>query len=204
MGVSKRKATASNQEKRKVSTGEEEFSRPQWKDAIEITDLAGPLILLAASHNGGGYKILTCSEDGGLQLRTPSEVGMEMDEHGRLCPVDVTQVLVGQILVPGKVSLKTANRKYLSACPSGKITATRDAVGPTEEWRPKKVEGGFALQDVFDRYLSVDNQERIVISETCDEAGFKEIFMIRCQAGKKTKKAASDESKSEALRLNER
>lgn len=171
---------------------------------MDIADLAGPLILLTASHSSGGYNILTCSDDGGLNLRTPSEVGMEIDEHGRLCPVDVTQVLVGQVLVPGKVSLKTANRKYLSAHPSGKITATRDAVGPTEEWRPRKVEGGFALKDVFDRCLSVDSQDRIVMSETCDEIGLKETFIIRCQAGKNTKKAPSDESKSEALRLNER
>lgn len=161
-----------------------EPSGPQWEDAAKVPDLAGPLMLLASpsdSQRDGHGRLLVCLDDGLLAFKDPADAPTNVDSRGRICPADVRQVVLGQVLVPGRVSLKAANRKYLSAHPSGRVNASRDAVGPTEEWRPSRVAAGFAFQDVFDRYLSADSRDGRVTCEMRDEPGPREIFGVRRQ-----------------------
>lgn len=102
----------------------------------------------------------------------------------KLEPNDVSQVLVGQSLIPGQYTFKTAYGKYLTSDSLGKVLANRDAVGPSEEWIPIKTEAGFALQNVHGKFLSVDRESGRVRADS-ESTGFAETFQIRCHASKK-------------------
>jgi protein FRG1 len=159
-----------------------------WADAESIADLAGPLVLVAVDEEPF---VMVCEEIGNITARKVSELNLSCDTS-LVEPNDVSQVFVGQSLIPGQYSLKSAFGRYLTCDTFGKVTATKEAVGPAEEWRPIKVEGGFAFQNVHDKFLSID---RAVVKVRADmeTVGFNETFLVRCQASRKVRTKKSSE-----------
>lgn len=123
-------------------------------------------------------------------------------------PEQVNQVWIANRIVDSdRFTLKSAQGKYLAYDSQGGVSATREAIGPQEEWIPafRSDLGGFVLQtaaqgdSTLQKYLSVDEiagGEFKVVADS-DSAGFGETFRIRSQARfrsqqSKKQKAAED------------
>lgn len=97
-------------------------------------------------------------------------------------PENVTQVLVGKVILPGFFSLKTAFNRYLSCDSVGNVFATREAIGPTENWKPVLGENGrIAFQNAFHSFLSV-SPGSFTVRADADDIGPNELFTVKCQA----------------------
>jgi len=109
------------------------------------------------------------------------------------------------VIGSNKISLKTATGKFLSCDKIGILSASKEAIGPQEEWEPIKRDDGWALQNVFERFLSVDEVAaggKTEIRGDADSVGFNETFTLRIQARlrKKSKTALVVSSEPKASR----
>ncbi|PJF19396.1 hypothetical protein PSACC_00880 [Paramicrosporidium saccamoebae] len=153
-----------------------------WATAEHVSELNGPLVLIAMDD----VPLVLCCDEGGLVTSKAASELQLSSEATQVEPNDTLQVFVGQSLIPGQYSLKSAFGKYLTSDSVGKVAGNRDAVGPSEEWVPMKVDGGFALQNIHGRYLSVDRESGKVRADS-EVIGFAETFYIRCHASRKKK-----------------
>lgn len=123
--------------------------------------------------------LVACEDTGVVKGRSVREVNLE-NTLGLIEPNDVSQVLVGQSLIQGQYCLKSAFGKYLSCDPFGAVSASKEAVGPTEEWTPIKVDDGFAFKNAFGKFLSVEKDTGKVRADSISIES-NETFHIRCQ-----------------------
>lgn len=114
-------------------------------------------------------------------------------------PTEVSQVWV-TTRVAGATTINfrtgTGEGKFLSCDKHGIVTADREARGPQEEWTPIVLDGGMvALQNVYEKYLSIDEVSggTLALRGDSDEVGFKERFWLKVQS--KYKKEAFEEEK---------
>lgn len=95
------------------------------------------------------------------------------------------------------MNFRTPDGKFLSSDQHGLVSANREARGPQEEWSPVVLEDGMvALQNVYERYLAVDEVAGGGLSLRADSEtiGFQEKFWIKVQYGHK-RKAGEEERK---------
>jgi len=95
------------------------------------------------------------------------------------------------------MNFRTPDGKFLSSDQHGLVAANREARGPQEEWNPIILEDGMvALQNIYDKYLAVDEVAGGALSLRADSdtIGFQEKFWLKVQHGHK-KKAGEEERK---------
>ena len=101
-------------------------------------------------------------------------------------PEDIASVFIGSRIVGStdRISLKTFDEKYLSSDKFGVITAEREAIGPQEEWTPIIKSEGIALQNTYEKFLSVDEiaDGGYNLRADVETIGFCETWKIKCQA----------------------
>lgn len=115
-----------------------------------------------------------------------------------LVPTDVSHVWVSTRVAGSETTnFRTPDGKFLSSDPHGLVSADREARGAQEEWTPIVLEDGMvALQNVYERYLAVDEVAGGALSLRADSEtiGFQEKFWIKVQYGHK-RKAGEEERK---------
>ncbi|KAJ3193382.1 hypothetical protein HK101_004936, partial [Irineochytrium annulatum] len=164
-----------------------------WVDVKVAEDLNGPIMILSPTSeppsalNSTDMNVLTFKP-----LHPSPDSQFEPDHVG--------QVFLATHLPTGKLSLKSAFDKYLSADRFGVVTCTTDAVGPREEWEVVMRDDGCAFQ-AGEKFLC--DEEGVVRCDS-EKIGFRESFRVRCQAqnrasAKKRKAAAG----ADAVRLEE-
>lgn len=151
---------------------------PEWASAKCLDDLMGPFMLVIPE--GAEPLVITCQDNGNLQA---SSVGsLNLSRHmDQIEPNDVKQVFVGQSLIPGQFSIKSASGKYLSSNHVGKVVANKDAVGQTEEWIPLKTDTGFAFKNYQGQYWTFEPSLGTInaLSETVSD---RASFHVQCRA----------------------
>jgi protein FRG1 len=99
-----------------------------------------------------------------------------------------------------KFTLRSYTGKYLSCTKEGELSATRDAIGPEEEFVPVRSElggGRWAWQTCRDKFLGVDEKASgVVVRGDRDDVGFRETWTVRLQRRNKVRvKAGGGEEK---------
>lgn len=125
-------------------------------------------------------QIVTSDEDGVLR-HVPVEGHAPVTSDDFIEPKDVSQVFVIQSLPTGYYSLKNSLGKYLSSDQLGRATASKPAVGPSEEWTVTKSPEGFSLQSSFGKYLSVDMKSGKIRADS-ESVGTAECFSVLYQS----------------------
>jgi protein FRG1 len=121
-----------------------------WVDAESLDDIStGPLFITFASSP----PIAVASDPIGKIYASVLKVSDEAD-LGNAEPNDVRQVWIATRLTESsKISLKTPNGKFLSCDKVGILSASKEAIGPQEEWQPLQREDGWAFQNVYEHFL---------------------------------------------------
>jgi protein FRG1 len=130
--------------------GEEEEG---WIDAESLEDISsGPLFVTFASSP----PIALAIDPFGKVHAAPLKLKAEEEDLAHAEPDDVKQVWIATKLAgSSKISLKTASGKFLSCDRIGVLSASKEAIGAQEEWLPVQREDGWALQNVFDKFLYI-------------------------------------------------
>ncbi|CAG8440090.1 4582_t:CDS:2, partial [Cetraspora pellucida] len=191
------KGDNSSKKKKKRKTEESIEEEGSWVPAGTQEDLVGPLFFV---FNGEPLSCLFCSEkDRSIGVRPLPDKKLLNCE-----PDEVSFVFVGSKIVGSTdcISLKTFDGKYLASDKFGTITAEREAIGPQEEWRPILRNDGIALQNYYDKFLSVDEiaDGGYKLRADAETIGFCETWNVKCQA-KLRKKSKS--TKKESKPINE-
>lgn len=120
-------------------------------------------------------------------------------------PTEVSQVWV-TTRVAGSPTINfrtgTGEGKFLSCDKHGLVSADREARGPQEEWTPVVLPDGMvAFQNVFEKYLSVDEVAGGTMSLRGDseEVGFGERFWVKIQSKYKKEAHAEEKKKKEGM-----
>lgn len=122
---------------------------------------------------------IVCVDEAGK----PSLEKLEGDFEG-FEPSQVPQVLVGRTLLPGVFCLKSAFSRYLSSDSLGKVSASKEAVGPSEKWSPQYLgEGLVAFKGPTGEYLA--SSETFGLRADSPSLGETEKFMVKCQAAER-------------------
>ena len=155
--VTKLKFKGEKQRKRKRTHDEgepqlsgEDAGDEGWTNAESLDDIStGPLFITFASSP----PVALASDP--LGQIYASRISVEADgEIDKAEPDDVRQVWIAtRVIGSNKISLKTATGKFLSCDKIGILSASKEAIGPQEEWEPIKRDDGWALQNVFERFL---------------------------------------------------
>lgn len=123
-----------------------------WVNATSLDDIgSGPLFIVfsssppvALSHGGSGNvlaSVIKSVRDGGA-----------LEDNAE--PDDVPQVWIATRLAHSdKISLKTPHNKFLSCDKVGLLSVSKEAIGAQEEWRPIQTTDGWALQNVYEKFL---------------------------------------------------
>lgn len=122
-----------------------------WVNAETLEDIGtGPLFIAFSSSP----PIAIACDPLGKVYASPLAKNEEGDDDDNLEPSDVRQVWIATRLADSsKISLKTAGGKFLSCDKIGILSASKEAIGPQEEWVPVKRENGWAFHNVFERFL---------------------------------------------------
>ena len=122
-----------------------------WVNADSLDDIStGPLFIAFSSSPPIA---LTHNASGAVSASVIKSVGQDaaMDSAE---PDDVPQVWIATRLAQSnKISLKTPHNKFLSCDKVGLLSASKEAIGAQEEWRPIQTSNGWALQNVYDKFL---------------------------------------------------
>jgi protein FRG1 len=155
--VTKLKFKGEKQKKRKrpqedgepQSTGEDTGAEG-WTNAESLDDIStGPLFITFASSPPVALASDPLGKIYASQIAADAE-----GEIGKAEPDDVRQVWIAtRVIGSNKISLKTATGKFLSCDRIGILSASKEAIGPQEEWEPIQRDDGWALQNVFERFL---------------------------------------------------
>lgn len=120
-----------------------------WKKAYLTSQLKGPLILISNDS------ILCCSKED----KTPSLISKT--EKDIFIPTSTEQVWLSSSIVEGRIIFKSGSTgKLLSSDMEGNITATKEAIGPGDEWIPfqRESQHSFAFQNfTFKSWLNITN-----------------------------------------------
>lgn len=131
-------------------------------------------------------------------ISRPEEGSSESKPVVSLVPTDVSHVWVSTRVAGSEtMNFRTPDGKFLSSDQHGLVSANREARGPQEEWNPIILEDGMvAIQNIYEKYLAVDEVAGGVLSlrADSDKIGFQEKFWIKVQYGHK-KKAGEEERK---------
>ncbi|CAG8471351.1 12677_t:CDS:2, partial [Racocetra persica] len=186
--------SSKKKKKRKAEESiEEEGSQEGWVPVATQEDLVGPLFFI---FNGEPLSCLFCSEkDHSIGVRPLPDKNLQTCD-----PEEVSFVFVGSKIAGSTdcISLKTFDGKYLASDKFGAITAEREAIGPQEEWRPIMRSDGIALQNYYDKFLSVDEiaDGGYKLRADVETIGFCETLHVKCQARfRKKSKSTKKESK---------
>ena len=117
-----------------------------WVNAESLEDIStGPLFITFASSP----PIAVASDPLGKAYASALKSDDENVE-----PDDVRQVWIATRLAESsKVSLKTPTGRFLSCDKFGILSATKEAIGPQEEWQPVHRPDGWAFQNVYEKFL---------------------------------------------------
>lgn len=128
-----------------------------WVDADTLDDIStGPLFITFASSP----PVAVASDPLGKVCASVIKLPNDEEDLSNARPDDVRQVWIATRLAEsGKISLKTATGKFLSCDRVGILSATREAIGPQEEWSPIHREDGWVLQNVHEKFLYVSQSE---------------------------------------------
>lgn len=191
----KRKRTQDDAEKQLAS---EDNGQEGWTNAESLDDIStGPLFITFASSS----PVAVASDPLGKIYASPI-TGAAEGEIGNAEPSDIRQVWIAtKVIGSNKISLKTATGKFLSCDRIGILSASKEAIGPQEEWEPIQRDDGWAFQNVFERFLyhfpldsvgkqanhtrSVDEVAaggKVEIRGDAESVGFNETFILRIQA----------------------
>jgi protein FRG1 len=149
-GERTRKRKRQSESATEIQTAEGDYDRG-WVDAESLDDIStGPLFVTFGSETP---MAIACDPLGKVYA-SPVVVKPENGDPEKLEPDDVRQVWIATRLAQSeKISLKTATGKFLSCDKVGILSASREAIGPQEEWRPVRREDGWTFQNVFDKFL---------------------------------------------------
>ncbi|TFK55135.1 actin-crosslinking protein [Heliocybe sulcata] len=131
--------------------------------------------------------------------RDKSDEGKENPTLLDRVPTEVSQVwVITRVAGSSTINLRTGvgEGKFLSCDKHGLVSADREARGPQEEWTPVILPDGMvAFQNIYEKYLSVDEAAGGVLQLRGDseEVGFAERFWVKIQ--NRYKKEATDEEK---------
>jgi protein FRG1 len=155
--VTKLKFKGEKQKKRKRTQDDTETqlnssdtAQDGWVTAESLDDIStGPLFITFASSP----PVALASDP--LGKIYVSHITVDADgETANAEPDDVRQVWIAtRIVGSNKISLKTATGKLLSCDRVGILSASKEAIGPQEEWEPVQRDDGWAFQNVFERFL---------------------------------------------------
>jgi len=122
-----------------------------WVNAQSLDDIStGPLFITFASSP----PIAVASDALGRVYAAPIKLSDGDDDLINAEPDDVRQVWIATRLVDStKISLKTPTGKFLSCDKVGILSASKEAIGPQEEWQPVQRDDGWALQNVHDKFM---------------------------------------------------
>jgi protein FRG1 len=157
-------------------------------------DLTGPILITIASTPP------TClaSDAIGSVFASPL-TAIEGENLSTAEPTAVQQVWVCARVygsTTGKFTLRSHTGKYLSCSKTGELSATRDAIGPEEEFVPVRSELGgprWAWQTCRDKFIGVDEKAGgggaggVVVRGDRDDVGFRETWTVRLQKRNKVR-----------------
>lgn len=147
-----------------------------WIKATELEDILGPIMIIIP---GDEWSLLRVAEESGqLKLEDSKQEGIPEE------PASTANVLVGQTLIPGIFSFKSAFGKYLTTDSLGQVLCNKEAVGSLAEWTLIIKPDGVALQSFNQKFLSFDPVSGKIRCDS-DTIGFNETFMVKCQAARK-------------------
>ncbi|KAJ6264557.1 hypothetical protein Dda_0704 [Drechslerella dactyloides] len=169
-----------------------------WVNSDSLDDIRGPVIFAFASSPP---TCLACDANGKVFASVLRDVDGE--DLATAEPHDVRQVWT-PTRVPSstKFAFKGHHGRYLACDKIGVLSATRDAMGPEEEFIPVKTETGWGLQDFRERFLraeekSVSGNSKggggvgvgavVEVRGDAESIGFGETWVIRGQRRFKTK-----------------
>ncbi|KAJ3334251.1 hypothetical protein HDU76_003900 [Blyttiomyces sp. JEL0837] len=182
-------AKPKSKKRKSTSNDDDGYSGPAegWVTAECIEDLSGPIIIVSQATDPSST--LYCAENNAVSFKKLLNNDVPLNE---LEPTDVGQVFIATILptTTPKISLKSAYEKYLTTDKFGIVSCDTEAIGPTSEWEIVKREDGFAFQTYQNQFLSLNvNVEKSKgnVRADVENVGFKEVFLIRCQAQNKFK-----------------
>lgn len=199
--------------KRKHEDGEEGPSRRRRKDEDEesadtwvlpenANEIRGPTFIIHPS-DPSPICLTYDSTRGRIVLQSVDKDKAEDSESPPIperTPTDVSQVwVVTRIAGTTTINLRTGvgEGKFISCDKHGLVSADREARGPQEEWTPVVFPDGMvAFQNVFEKYLSVDEVAggQLALRGDSDEVGFGERFWVKIQ-NKYKKEAHAEEKK---------
>jgi protein FRG1 len=147
----KRKRTHDDPEHQGTSTHEGNDEQG-WVDAESLDDIStGPLFV---TFNSSPPVALASDPLGKIFASVLKVKEEDFTEPTNLEPEDVRQVWIAtRVVGSSKISLKTATGKFLSCDKIGLLSASKEAIGPQEEWQPVHRDDGWAFQNVFDKFL---------------------------------------------------
>ena len=147
-----------------------------WVRASELADFLGPVMIIAP---GDKWSLLRVEEENG-QIKIDDFEGEGIPEE----PASTANVLVGQSLIPGIISFKSAYGKYLTTDSLGQVFCNKEAVSPLAEWTLILKPDGTALQSVNQKFLSFDPISGKIRCDS-ETIGFNETFIVKCQAARR-------------------
>src|SRR5437016_11356492 len=141
----KRKRSDEDAEKEGTSSQSRENEDEGWVNAESLEDIStGPLFITFTSSS----PIAVASDS--LGKVHASVLKSEEDIE----PDDVRQVWIATRLAESsKISLKTPTGRFLSCDKFGILSATKEAIGPQEEWQPVPRPDGWAFQNVYEKFM---------------------------------------------------
>lgn len=124
-------------------------------------------------------------------------------------PTEIPQVwVVTRVAGATTINLRTPEGKFLSCDAHGIVSSDREARGPQEEWTPVVLDDGMlAFQNVYEKYLSVDEVAggSLALRGDSDTVGFGERFWVKVQheykqkAGEEERKKVEGETKKRKI-----
>ena len=122
-----------------------------WVDAESLEDIGtGPLFITFTSSP----PLAVAADPLGKVYASVLKITDQDGHVGNAEPDDVRQVWVATRLAEStKISLKTPTGKFLSCDKVGILSATKEAIGPQEEWQPVHRDDGWAFQNVYEKFL---------------------------------------------------
>ncbi|KAF3913828.1 hypothetical protein ABW21_db0201773 [Orbilia brochopaga] len=170
---------AKEKEKERRVVSEDVEADDGWVNSDSLDDIRGPVIFAFASSPP---TCLACDATGKVFASVLRDVDGE--DLATAEPHDVRQVWTPtRIPSSTKFALKGHHGRYLACDKIGLLSATRDAIGPEEEFVPIKTETGWGIQDCTGSTVGVS----VEIRGDAETIGFGETWVIRGQRRFKTK-----------------
>ena len=152
-----------------------------WVRVESIQEISGPCLILSTAISK--TSILSCDTQFALFFSP-----IVYDDLIRIEPTSVNQVFQAKrLLDTNKIAIKSCFERHLGTDKFGLVECNKLAVGMDTEWEIIQKEDGFAFQSSWNSYLSVfipssESLKDVKLRCDSDSIGFKETFIILCQA----------------------